>query len=401
MDRPGFYSSRASALLLSFFMMTMLILVAISVSVLVIRDVSAVRTIVGGTQAFYAAEGMSELGLYAVKENLPGYEPSYSDYTFTNSALASTDLQARGAVVPCEGQSEDGWGRLGLNESVQLALFAQTNPEGDFLKNTSFKVEFYVGDEDGNSLFNDMTQFLTQQDVLRWKILGLYYAQTEAISEYIPLDTENTRIDRTNPSVFGPGTDGLKEGYQWGKYYDSGTPSRFFSDYPISTFLADHDYSYLILTNIIQDYDEFDVTPYIFYRLHWVAGSSLAATELDIFYRLHWVAGSSLATTELDSVVCEYTEINSVADSAQGNARQLLQTLVREGENLPVFDFVLYHTKEGLNIITSQLLLDLFIGYNCQRQPLGGDTISNKRPSMWKSFILPVVPDQLRAKNPF
>lgn len=314
---------RASALLLSFFMMTLLILVAISVSVLVIRDVAAVRTIVGGSQAFYAAEGMSELGLYAVKENLPGYEPLYEDYTFTNDALASADLHARDVVVPCEGQSEDGWGRLGLNESIQLALFAQTDSEGNFLKNTSFKVEFYVGDEDGNSLFNDMTSFLTQQDVLRWKILGLYYAQTEAISEYIPLDTENSRTNETNPSVFGPGTDGLKEGYQWGKYYDSGSPSHFYANYPISTFLADHDYNYLVLTNIIQGYE-----------------------DAYIFYRLNWTAGSSSATTELDSVVCEYTEISSTADSVQGEARQLLQTLVREGENLPVFDFVLYHTAD-------------------------------------------------------
>lgn len=315
---------RASALLLSFFMMTLLILVAISVSVLVIRDVAAVRTIVGGSQAFYAAEGMSELGLYAVKENLPGYEPTYENYTFTNDVLASANLHARSEKeVYCMGEDGESWRKLGLNESVQLALFAQTDSDGNFLKNTSFKVEFYVGDEDGNSLFTDMTQFLTQQDVLRWKILGLYYAQTEAISEYIPLDTENSRMDSTNPSVFGPGTDGLKEGYQWGKYYDSGSPSHFYANYPISTFLADHDYNYLVLTNIIQGYE-----------------------DAYIFYRLNWAAGSSSATTELDSVVCEYTEISSTADSVQGDARQLLQTLVREGENLPVFDFVLYHTAE-------------------------------------------------------
>lgn len=322
---------RASALLLSFFMMTLLILVAISVSVLVIRDVAAVRTIVGGSQAFYAAEGMSELGLYAVKENLPGYEPTYEGYTFTNEVLASADLTARAQepdlFVPCEGQSEDGWGRLGLNESMQLALFAQN--EGDiFFKNTSFRLDFYVGSEDGTSLFPTMTKFLEENDILRWKILGLVSNtdQTEAISEYIPLDAPN-RISDDVPSAFGPGIDSAvtDTGYLYGKYYRSGAPSEFYETYPIDTFLAGHDYSYLVLTNIIQSYDDFGETPYIFYRLNWVAGSS---------------------TTELDSVVCEYTEINSMADSAQGDARQLLQTLIREGENLPVFDFVLYHTAD-------------------------------------------------------
>lgn len=317
-------SLRASALLLSFFMMTLLILVAISVSVLVIRDVRSVRTIVGGMQSLYAAEGMSELGLLAVKQNLPGYEPSYSGYYFTNDALASTSLHAREAVVPCEGQDDDGWGMLSPNESVQLALFAQTDSSGNFLKNTSFKVEFYVGDEEGNSLFTDMTSFLTQQDILRWKILGLYYAQTEAISEYIPLDTTNSRTTRDNPSAFGPGVDGtVPEGYKYAKFYDSGYPSHFYPDYPIGTFLANHDYNYLVLTNVIQGYD-----------------------DAYIFYRLHWTTGSTSVSNELDTVVCEYTTISSSADDAIGDTHRALTTLIREGENLPVFDFVLYHTKD-------------------------------------------------------
>ncbi len=315
------YSYPASALLLSFFMMTMLILVAITVSVLVIRDVHSVKTIVEGEQALYAAEGMSELGLLTVKTNLPGYQPSFEDNIFANSALASAGLTAQGAVVPCEGQDDDGWSVLNPNESIQLALFAQSDPEGNTMKNTNFKVEFYVGDEEGTSLFSDMTSYLSTQDVLRWKILGLYNAQTEAISEYIPLDSENSRTTRENPSQMGPGADSLKEGYRYAKFYDSGTPSRFYPSYPISTFLADHDYNYLVLTNIIQGH-----------------------SDAYIYYRLVWTSGSNSVSTELSSVVCEYTEINSVAD--MGETRQVLSTLVREGENLPVFDFVLYHTKD-------------------------------------------------------
>ncbi len=303
-------------------MMTMLILVAITVSVLVIRDVESVQTIVEGEQALYAAEGMSELGLLTVKTNLPGYQPSFEDNIFANSALASASLTAQGALVPCDGQDADGWSVLDPNESIQLALFAQSDPDGNTMKNTSFTVEFYVGDEEGNSLFNDMTSYLSTQDVLRWKILGLYNAHTEAISEYIPLDTTNSRTTRILPSAFGPGVDGtVPEGYKYAKFYDSGHPSRFYPSYAISTFLADHDYNYLVLTNIIQGYD-----------------------DAYIYYRLLWTTGSSSITTELPSVVCEFTEISSVAD--MGDTRQVLSTLVREGENLPVFDFVLYHTRD-------------------------------------------------------
>ena len=316
----------ASALLLSFFMMTMLILVGISVSVLVIRDIATVRTIVGGTQALYGAEGMSELGLYAVKENLPGYEPSYQSYELSNSVLASATLHAREDTVPCEGQDDsEGWNVLAPNESIQLALFAQTNEGGDFLKNTSFAVDFYVGDEAGTSLYGVMSSFLNSEDILRWKILGLYNEKTEAISEYIPLDTDNARTSRENPSVFGPGSEGAPK-YMNAKFYDSDTPSHFYADYPIKTFLADHDYSYLVLTNIIQGTED----AIIYYRLRWTSDSGSVENELD----------------SLDSVVCEYTEISSVGDMENGSAHQLLKTLVREGENLPVFDFVLYHTKD-------------------------------------------------------
>jgi hypothetical protein len=322
---PRFRSSPASALLLSFFMMTVLLLASISVSTLVLRDTVAVRSMVSGVQALYAAEGVTELGLYSVKENLPGYEPSFLDYSLNETSIASAQLSARGTVVPCEGQSEDGWGVLDPNESVQLALFAQTKEDGSFLKNTSFKVEFFVGDEEENPLFNDMTQFLTEQDVLRWKILGLYYAQTEAISEYIPLDTTNNRTSPENPSVFGPGASGtVPDGYKYAKFYDSGTPSHFYPSYSIATFLENHDYNYLVLTNIIQ-----------------------GAEDARIYYRLHWVPGSGVPSAELGGVVCEYTEINALADSTGiAEVRQVLQTLVREGENLPVFDFVLYHTRE-------------------------------------------------------
>ena len=222
---------------------------------------------------------MSELGLYAVKVNLPGYEPIFENYDFTGAvsttSLVSADaaVDAREDSVPCEGQAEwEDWGVLAANESVQLPLFAQTAEDGTVAKNTSFVVEFYVGDEEGETLFYDMTSVLTTQDVLRWKILGLYtyngVTETKAISEYIPLDQSNNRFFKEEPTQFGPGALGVDPKYTQAKYYSSGFRSVFHPHYPIQNFLNENDYNYLVMTNIIQGVED----AYIYYRLNYASG---------------------------------------------------------------------------------------------------------------------------------
>jgi len=305
----------ASALLLSFFMMTMLILVAISVSVLVLHDVRTVQTVVAGTQSYYAAEGMGELGLETVKNNLPGYEPSFAERPFSSGSTASMDMHAREPVVPCEGQGEDHWLSLAQNESVQLPLFAQTDAEGGKEEIRKFYVEFYVGDDEGKAVFPTPTD-----EVLRWKILGLQNANTEAISEYIPMDIGENRTSRFAPSIFGTSIkDAALTGYSYAKYYHTGYPSEFYPHYPIELFLSGHSYNYLVLSNVIQN-----------------------GSAGKIYYRL---------VSEDYEAVCQYTELASESDTDLGSARRELVTLVKEGENLPVFDFVLYHTSNKPSII--------------------------------------------------
>lgn len=306
--------TRASALLLSFFMMTLLILVAITVSSFVIRDVRTVRTIVGGVQSWYAAEGMSELGLQALKENLPGYEPSFSDasaYTLASNVSGSLGVHGREFQVPCEDQSLNGWRALGPNESVQLPLFAQVDDTGNTEEILEFYVEFYLADSEGN-----VPAVLPSTDILRWKILGLKNGstETEAISEYIPLDLNNGRTSQENPSMFGSAIgDAVDTRYSYAKYYSSGHPSVFYPTYPIGDFLEGHDYNYLVITNIVQE------------------GSADT-----LFLRLN--------TLDVEAI-CEYSQLSSAGDASFAEAHQELKTLVKEGENLPVFDFVLYHTS--------------------------------------------------------
>lgn len=297
---------QASALLLSFFMMTLLLTVSLGVSFLLIRDVDTVRTVVAGTQASYAAEGASELGLHILKESLPGYEPQL-DFAFANASLASLNINARGSVVPCSATGVE-WGVLHANESAQLSLFAQVDAEGQRTeKLENFYVEFYVGDAQGRAL-------PLNGDVLRWKILGNKNGKTEAISEFIPM--ESAKRSPENPSIFGsaiPPDRAVPTGYSHAKYYQQVGRSYVFNPaYPIKQFLTEHDLNTLILTNVVQ-----------------VTGGE------NIYFRLHSVDVEA---------VCDYVSLDSRGNQSFGSARQDLDTQVKEGENLPVFDFVLYNT---------------------------------------------------------
>ncbi len=303
---------RASALLLSFFLTSMLIGAVVTVSLLVTKDIRTVSTVTAGQEALYAADGMSELGLLALKQNLPGYEPTWTDVSLASTAQGSLETHAREYTVPCEDQGNE-WRALAQNESIQLPLFAQTAEDGAVVNIQEFYVEFYVGDPDGELLPPPTT------DVLRWKILGLVdggsgtATETEAISEYIPLHTASgANATSSNPAVFGTNLDGLgvPTGYQYGKYTRSGG---VFKIYPIGDFLSSHSYNYLVLTNVVN-----------------------RSSENTLYIRLH---------TEDEEAVCEYAELASTGSQEFPSVQQETQTLVREGENLPVFDFVIYHTN--------------------------------------------------------
>lgn len=308
----------ASALLLSFFLMSLLIVLGLSVSLLVIKDVQAVRTVMGGTQARYAAEGMTELGLKILKDKLPGYEVESGtlEHEFSGGAKASLEINARENTVPCSVRNNENgesvWRRLAYNESVELPLFASGQKNSYNIEN--FYVEFYVGSEDGTEIDS------RDIDVLRWKILGIKKnGISEAISEYIPLD--GVKFTPENPTYFGSHAPvAAREGYSNAKYTELGPVGGrvfFIPNFPIKTFLERHEYSYLIMTNVVQ---------------------AKNPENYFIFFKLH-------STVPSKEAICEFVTLKSVADNEFGSVRQSIYTVVKEGENLPVFDFALYHTS--------------------------------------------------------
>jgi hypothetical protein len=292
----------ASALLLSFFMMSMLIVISLGVSYLVIQDLRTMRTVLGGVQATYAAEGMTEIGLHLVKENLPGYQSEILESEdYFDVTLSSLDLVARGDTIPCEGQGESEWLTLSKNESVQIPLFVQNDADADDVTEVdNFIVNFYLGDEDGVAIN-------TSIDVLRWKLIGFTSdSKTEAMSAFVPLDPTQTN-NADSPTQMGIETEITNGKYSIGTFTSNGG---FQADMYISTFMGSHDYNYLILTNV---YESSSV--YIYYNLE-------TSKEL----------------------ACPYVQVNGLASNEFGEARQSLTTFMQEGENLPAYDFVLYNT---------------------------------------------------------
>ncbi len=289
--------SKASALLISFFLMSILILVGLGVSTIVFRDLASVRTILNGKISAYAAEGMSELGLGILNSHLPGYEGEIEE-TLSNGATANLKIIARGDSVPCLiNEDDEEYRKLGLNESIQLPLFADS--ENGVEKISVFDVNYKMPDNPS-----------PQGNILRWKILGLdSNNKTEAISDYIS-------------------DGGLLNSTVDAKYYGvDGSHFTFFDQYPISTFLENHTYNYLILTNAVQLSGSESV------------GSYQDTSDADLNNIEFKLSGTD------KPAVCEYVVLNSTSDYL--DTQNGVQTKVKEGENLPAFDFALYNAKQS------------------------------------------------------
>jgi len=297
----------ASALLISILVTGLLLTASLGVSFLVLRDLSTFRTVLAGTQARYAAEGMQEWGLMKINKNLAGYAPTWVDAPFDSSAVGSLVSSTRGPAIPCTG----GYGKLAYGESIQLPLFAQTSEDVNQVENTpDFYVEFFIGDAEGNLI----PALQVDAPVLRWKIQG-FQGLKEApagISEFAPL-TPGWAPSHFGPGVMAAGLGAGGPGITTANYFNTESNVNF-SDYPISSFLNEHSFNVLTLSH----------------------ASGAHANEF-LYYKV--------VSTGVP-LVCESVTLAAEANLEFGSARKVLSTRVREGQNLEVFDFVLFNAKD-------------------------------------------------------
>jgi len=264
-------------------LMGFLAVFGVGMSRLIVNSIRVERNVVDAGSAYFAAEAGVERGLYLQDNSLPGYEVEET-VTLLNGLEMTYQLEGAGASVPCMHRGEE-WRVLTSQESITLPLFS--SPENTRVDVSAFTLHYEVADEDVVSVVN--------RPVLRWKILGFddVGGHTEAISDL--LDYRN-------------GLNSFDENFQ-ANFYDGAPGYTFanFTDYPISDFLAGHDFNYLTLTNVTSAHVPFNI------RLEVEGGES----------------------------ACEFALIRG--DATKGDARQSIDAQVRLDSFLPVFDFVLYH----------------------------------------------------------
>ncbi len=297
---------KGNAMLVAILIMTVLLLVGLGINRLIVAELRVERTFVAGGQAYFASEGASELGLLDVMTNVAGYSVEDEEGSMSNGVDYEYSIYATSPYWPCAVYGdkvfeEDGdlWRMIEAEESVMIPLFNYTE---DGIENlTDYVMDYYLQPE---------STVYPIEEVLRWKIMGIDDSgYTEAISSY---DTVSATGNEWRAYTETAGSYQQIAVSDWG-----GNLYSWFGDENVSDFLQSHSYNYLVLTNVIEDGDEGDVL-YVKLRDAKVDNSDA-------------------------EFVCEYVEI--LADGINGDYVQQLDVYVKEGEPMPVFDFVLWERE--------------------------------------------------------
>ncbi len=361
---------RGTALIVALLVMGVLMAISLALSVLVLRESIVTREFLDAGQSFYAAESASEIGLYGVKNNLPGWEPTSEAVPIKvgENAVAELKVSNKCKAYPCFDEGYDlttaatdpsvFYATLGLNESATIPLFV-VGDDGNPMTVTDFAVEFYANFDPSDIQFTkkDGTG-VSDWDVLRWKIVGLNDAikgkppVTESISDFTAV-TKTDKGDFTNPSK--PSWFGTKacSNNNSERYTDSieclgytivssGNCSQMharefylysFADgertnevkpcWPLSRFINEHKLNYLTLTNLIN--------PSVF------KSSKASDKQSSLAYRVELFTDGKATDT-----VRDFADIT--ADGYSGKSKQSVNVKIKRDSFMPVFNFSLYST---------------------------------------------------------
>jgi hypothetical protein len=353
---------RGTALLVALLVMGILTAVSLAVSSLIIKEIGTTRLALDAGKAYYAAESGIEIALLQLEENLPGYEGAL-EYEVGVNAEGAFEIGNKTSEYPYIDEDEYDvsgapanvfYDSLGLNESITIPLFAGDGVDG---KVTKFRVYYYVKfspDDLNVSSFN-----LSGWDILRWKIYGIKGDETESINDFTSVSvTANKEVtDAGLPTWFGSvrcnggnlrpdviecadfdvgsGGDSVEEVdgqsiytgvcFPWEAeehyYYEDGRVEAVHHCYSIETFLENHDYNYLTLTNLMN--------PAVFKA---TSGDPDKLSRL--YFRVEAYEGE---------LVRGAVSVDAVGES--GDSKVKLNVMKKRDSYLPVFNFALYHTK--------------------------------------------------------
>ncbi|MDP4007952.1 MAG: pilus assembly PilX N-terminal domain-containing protein [Candidatus Peregrinibacteria bacterium] len=365
-------SKKGSALVMSLFFMSILIVLSFAVNYMLLNEVRSERNFLEGVKAYYSAEAGVEDALLQVSVNNAGEDISQtSSIPFVTDAFDEEDISqvsqskysytvtARGGRNPCvfENKTADGFAVLKSGESVVIPLNG----------NNVFNVEYYIVNTayPDNTTSNDPSLIMLN-DVLRWKILGNRslgdsLGALEAISDYFPINdvTHNTP---DTPSTFGTSADALP--FQKGKYYDiiegatfdatadslyldidaysnnfadGGFHYIFHPDYMISDFLSSHGNNELMLTNYLNVIPPTDPELPLIYN----------ANDYDLYYRVN--PNPDIAAGERFTIACSAVHISADGHSPNEDFVQSIDVIRPLDQASPFTDFVWYQNQPEIH----------------------------------------------------
>lgn len=381
-----------TALIVALLVMGVLMAISLALSALVLRESVVTREFLDAGQSFYAAESASEIGLYGVKNNLPGWEPAGGvsvPISVGENAVAELKVSNKCRAYPCfdGGYDFDGkasgvvpeakafYATLGLNESVTIPLFVMGD-EGKATEITDFNVEFYANFKPDDIKITKDGLNVSDWDVLRWKIVGLkeYGSKTftESISDFtaVSVATDGTFTDPANPSWFG--TSSCSDGEKGRRLTDSITCNNYLPPLSVQNCSQTQAREFYLYSGMTEDDRKVDTT-YLSskdkpkspcYNLSdFISGQNphklnyLTLTNLinpsvfkkpresdkqsSIFYRVELFTAKDGVKTATDTVR-DFADIT--ADGYSGRSKQSVNVKIKRDSFMPVFNFSLYST---------------------------------------------------------
>ncbi|OGJ49964.1 hypothetical protein A2229_01965 [Candidatus Peregrinibacteria bacterium RIFOXYA2_FULL_33_7] len=315
------FQKSANALLVSVILGSVLLILAVTLNQVVLRQLKSQYEIKEAIQAYYSAKAGIEKAFLNTKNSLPGYEALESiDLNSDLNIDYAFNISAKSSVLPCEQDSKDGWYALSVQESFRTPLFVG-NEKNEQIDVTDFVVEFYVDRK------VDEEQFMpTSGDVIKWSVIGMKNTAagniSESIQDYVPMQTG--KISAETPSSFGT----FGDAYTTAKYYqpksypiNESTQYVFHNNYSIKTFLIEHESNYLVLENIID--------------LGLQSGFCDDPECNKIKFRVKGLEQEFACSTVLVQ-----------ADGFGDKVKQSLDAKYKPGDFLPVFDFALFQYNE-------------------------------------------------------
>lgn len=335
---------KGNALLIAILLTSVLTLLTVSLSELVTSETRQLSAMIQNGKAQYLAEGASEIALYTVHHNDPGFEPAinneilYLDDTDTNQFSFAIDAKTARLPIVEEYIREIAESGRGGDQISTRDLFAELRINESItipLESDQFEVQYYL------PVAQDVPQ--SDIDILLWKLFGNPIAGegTNSMSEFLPaaaVDQINnpdsiagTRA--TDPASFGT----VGHGWNAGLFFEFSDGDEDIEEdterelVAISTFLETHENETLVIKNAVNpgllNISELDISVFE------------AST---IKYRICAPNCSSPNTRADEGLVPEFTTISSSGKFSQ-TEKQLFTSVNREGF-LPIFDFSIYRT---------------------------------------------------------